>query len=194
MNTVKTIREGLCQTQEVFAFYLGVSRALLAKHETGQRSLPTTAMLKLAAIVQQMTTDMPSALIDAETQKQSMQAKNKLLAQARKNDVLAAIATHKLEAMRERHLQCVKALQVSTNMLNTLPEGGAAEQGKLSLELMQLIARKKLRSCGQEAQALLQLEADGFLYQAERARAMMDYLEKRPAGTLRQAQGDNLPA
>jgi len=193
MNAVKKIREDLGQTQDVFAFYLGVSRALLAKHETGQRSLPTAAMLKLVTIVRQMTTDMPSTLIDAETQKQSMQAKNKLLAQARKYDVLAAIATYKLEAMRERHIQCFKALQVSTNLLDSLPESREAEHDKLSLELMQLVARKKIRSCGPEAQALLQLEADGFSYQAERARAMMDYMVL-PTGTLRQAQGDNLLA
>ena len=73
--------------------------------------------------------------------------------------------------MRGRHLQCIKKLQVSTDLLAGLPTDKETKKERLSLEIMQREAVRKMRDCGMGQQAVLQLQADAFTYQAQQAEA-----------------------
>ena len=48
MKTSQIIREQLGLSQEIMAYYLGITKSLLAMYERGKREIPTAAMVKLA--------------------------------------------------------------------------------------------------------------------------------------------------
>jgi len=170
MTGVKEIREELGLTQPDFANYLAVTRGQLSMAESGRRFLPAAAMLKLAAITLELKSD-GQAYLATEMQNQSEQEKRTLFAKAQEYNFLAMTANKKLEAMRNHHRQCLNTLRVSAGLLAKLPPGAASEMDKLCLEIMQREAVRKMRDCGMGQQAVLQLQADAFTYQAQQAEA-----------------------
>ena len=48
MKSSQIIREQLGLSQEIMAYYLGITKSLLAMYERGKREIPTAAMVKLA--------------------------------------------------------------------------------------------------------------------------------------------------
>ena len=172
MNGSKEIREQMSLTQQELAEYLSVSLSQVAMFETGQRPLSTPALLKLDAMMIGMTVNAP-AFTSTEMQKQAEAVKKSLLGQERKYHLLALLSIQKLEDMRRRHGQCLKTLQVTSYLLANLPAGKESKKDKTCLELMRSKALKKITTCNEAAQVLLQLQIDVYTYHAERARAMM---------------------
>jgi len=172
MTAVKKIRLALGLTQPQLAEYLSITLGQLAMAETGQRFLPTKALLKLDVMEQCLAENTP-ATATAYIQNQSAETHEMLLARAKECDYLAMLATQKLEAMCSHYEQCINLLKLSSLLLEDLPASEETTTDMLCLEVMQHDARKKMQRCSPGAQALLQLEADACLYHAQQARAMM---------------------
>jgi len=172
MSSLKKTRQALGVTQPQLADYLSVSESLLAMAETGRRSLPTAALVKLSLLDRSMA-ESASPLPTPEMQKQLASAKKTLAIHAQKHERLVAMANRKLEAMRSLHAQHLKVLHATSSLLAGLPAGKDAKKDKLWLELVRAASLKKINACGVGPQALLQLQADVFSYHARQARALM---------------------
>ena len=172
MSSLKKTRQAFGVTQPQLADYLSVTRSQVAMAETGQRSLPTAALVKLSSIEVILAGSTP-ALPASEMQKQSAAAKKMLATHAQKHERLAAAANRKLEAMRSLYAQHLKILHATSVLLAGLPAGKDAKKDKLWLELVYETSLKKINACGVGPQALLQLQADASSYHARQARALM---------------------
>jgi len=104
-----------------------------------------------------------SSRINIELTRQSRIARDFLATQARKNNRLAAAANAKLEKMRDRHRQYLRALQGITNMLNHLTANGNVREDKQWLEIVESDLLKKMDNCGIARQLALQLKIEGYL-------------------------------
>lgn len=139
--------------------------------EIGRRRLPDAAEVKIMAIQRHML-HRTSRPVDRELKRQSELTQNTLRTLAQRYNAHAAAAALRLEAMRASHEKCQKVLQVTTGLLSEIPAGAEGKKQRLWLEALHNTTLKKIRHCGIHKQCHLQLQVEGFSYQAQQARAM----------------------
>ena len=100
MKSSQIIREQLGLSQEIMAYYLGITKSLLAMYERGKREIPTAAMVKLAEMElflnqKQKITKQESELLNKQEakvqeliQRHSKELEYKLIKEQRKLDAI----------------------------------------------------------------------------------------------------------
>lgn len=141
--------------------------------EIGHRNPNPAVLAKLADLEIQLSRD-NSARSRAVTEKQSAAVNNMLRTRAEWCTLEATIINYKLEAKRIQYRKCLKTIEITSVLLDA-PATDKEEDKKdrLCLEIMQAAALKKMRTCGMEVQARLQLKADALTYRAQQAQAGM---------------------
>ena len=172
MEEAKMVRRALGITQQTLANYLSVNREQLSKAERHIQFLPTKTFVKLSSMSVLVATIDPAAET-SEMKKITDETARKLDRKVKLYEVQALSARIRLEAMQERYRQCTMLLQVCNVLLDKLPAGAAGKNDRLHLEIMKADALKKMRTCNPVAQAVLQVQADAFTWQAQQLRAMI---------------------
>lgn len=170
MNGTKKIREQLGLSQYQLAVYLSVSRSQIALSETGRRSLPTGALVKLAALATslQVTAKRPPIVLQQLFNKQNALAK----AHTQRCNQKAALAKHQLNALQTQYQECEKIILATSHLLSNLPQGKHYHKDLLWLELLQTETLKKMKACGPWPRTLLALKIQTLEQEALAAVAM----------------------
>ncbi len=169
-----TVRERMGVSQDLFAAYLGVTRGLYSMYEADIRELPHEAHMKNIALVilLQKETAPTQNYVDAEQEVDEKIAR--LLARRlRVIEVKLLKAQMEMETMKTRQQQCLTAMLAVSHLLPNIPAGEEGKGDRLALELIEALAKQKLRSCGAKAQALLQLKIDLMQFEINRLVEMM---------------------
>ena len=166
---VKKIRQQLGMSQELMASFLGIGRPTLALAETGKRSLPTAALIKLNQLlhIPNQSNLAPSAkalaMLAKQDAKQRAQANRKMTSIQLK----AKLLQQELTLMQQAYSQCSKALHTSAYLLPRLTNTQADKLDKDVLQLLELQSLQKLQHCGPTAQALLAIRINLLNLEAE---------------------------
>lgn len=167
------IREELGISQQQFANYLGVSRALLSLAEMQERSLPTAALIKVGEIELALQSKKPSPKQKQFTNKQTTVIQ-KMLQQRLKDCVYElSVAKKKLDKMKLQYLHAANALSVAANLLNTVSNDKKRKMDKLWLEILEDETLKKIQSFGEVAQLRLQLKIELLEFELKSLSAKM---------------------
>lgn len=158
-------------SQERMAIYLGISRALLAMVETGNRTLPVNAIIKLGqleAVLNNLTANpTPSSL--AEMQRQASEHRavlNKLYASCTRE---IKAAQRQLAWMQDQYEGCMRSLQLVAYELAKLGNSEADQLQRVNMELHEQETLKKLQQCGPGAQGRLRHKINVLAYEADEA-------------------------
>jgi transcriptional regulator with XRE-family HTH domain len=174
MELIKEVRRLYGFTQEQLADFLAVSKGLLAMAETGKRELPTAAWLKLNRLYQH-TINLPAAgagkKYEALFAKQQAAAAAALQNHARKCSLEAIVLQDKLARLKKNHSQAVNTLYLLAGLREELPEDtNIAKRNMLWIDMVEASTCKRLESCGEEEQQLLQFKIDTLQKQAVQAK------------------------
>ena len=173
-KTELTVREKMGVSQDLFAVYLGINRAQYSMYESGVRELPDEAHTKNIALALLLLKEtLPTQnYLDAEEALQEKAAKA-IAKRYSLVEVKLLKAKLELEAMENRRQQCLTAMIAVSHLLPNIPAGEEGRGDRLSLELMEALAKQKLRSCSKKAQALLQLKIDVLEFEMGKLGEMM---------------------
>ena len=170
------MRRRFGQSQQWWADYLGVSLAHIKMAETADRSLPSAATLKLAALETLITTGaLPLGSIESFKQplgNPTTATHKKLVHQSNKLAYQAIVAQQKLEAMQLRYQQACNSLAMATLLLEKEALKSETDKDTLALELLQLNGKQQAEICSPEAQTYLQWKIDCYTYGAARAKEL----------------------
>ena len=172
-NLEKTLREFFGISQQDFATYLSVSRSMLSMVEVGERELPGAASVKLATLVSLVYGKGGLAEQPIELPPLTAAEKKMLAQKAADCEWEAEKLRRQLTAMKEVYAQALRALALCTKMLPNTPADEQHKRERLTLEIIQDEAEKKIRNNSPGAQALLQWKIDGLVNGAERAKEIL---------------------
>ncbi len=153
MKSSQLIREKLGLSQEVLAFYLGITKSLLAMYERGKREIPTIALVKLAEIELFLNQNLENTKEQNLLQKQQEGKVTYLLEQHRKELAYKQLVEkRKLDVLKKKYNQSLMLIAFVTQQEVAMSKSG---------ELLQLQANKGIEKYGLVAQTiqLLKLEA-----------------------------------
>lgn len=125
--------------------------------EINHRSLPGSAFLKMTGLERSMMNNR-SSLAATPIARQTGKARNTLQLLAQEYTMKAAMADRKREALKERHQQCLRSLQVVAGLM----EGNRNEKDRLCLEVLEQETLKKMDACGLDVQLLHEVHATAF--------------------------------
>ncbi len=180
MSSIVEIRKYFGLSQHDLATYLSVSRSLLMKAELQQRSLPTSAIVKLATL--QMIIQSK-----AHTTLTSPIAKNKKIANSQLkllqnqcdiNNIKAANLQKKFDALKQRYNQATNLLK-TVMQLKLQPKKTVTKADDLWLQMQEIEARNTINKSGEEAQALLQWKISCYQFASEKANEIIQTLQKK---------------
>ncbi len=160
MQGIGAVRIVLGLTQEAMAMELGVSRSLLSKAENKTRSLPTAAMIKLAALHARMVELQKTKENDtipgaAATAAATSELSNMpVFALIKKMELQAAQLQHDLNVMIHMHGHLVQCLANVEGLLYA-PQNQDAGKGLAYLKIHRAIIIRKITRCGPVMQAAL---------------------------------------
>jgi transcriptional regulator with XRE-family HTH domain len=165
VKSIKKIREAIGFSQTQMAVFLNVSRSLLNMAEQGKRTLPTTALLKLASLQKGLQNNIPYS-----TKIQQGQAKegiDMLHGYVKKSDLALKGLRQQLEQMMQQYGQCLKralAIGYLLQASGTGPNGqlGGNEKERLLLELAEMETVREMADCSPGKQAILKLEIEAM--------------------------------
>ena len=108
MKSSQFIREQLGLSQEALAFYLGISKSLLAMYERGKREIPTLALAKLAEMELFLNQNLAYSKQEPIYQKHQEANVVNFLEQHRKElEYKKLVVQRKLEALKKKYNQSV---------------------------------------------------------------------------------------
>lgn len=146
---------GLSQTQ--LAEQLGISKAAISMVESGRRSLPTTALLKLVELEKKMNAALEAGPVTGTETNTDLPAEATAefsqLHQQQCDEQLHKL-TPKLEAMETRYKKLQAQLQLMDKMLEKEP-AGPGNSLLMSLEINRNRILSKMSGCNPKEQALL---------------------------------------
>jgi transcriptional regulator with XRE-family HTH domain len=180
MELIKEVRLQYGFTQEQLADFLAVSKGLLAMAETGKRELPTAAWLKLNRLYQHAI-NVPATgagkKYEALLAEQQAAAATALQHHARKCSLEAIVLQDKLARLKINHSQAVNTLYLVAGLRKELPEDkDIATRNILWMNMIETRTCKRLESCGEDKQQLLQFKIDTLQKQAVQAKRMANKL------------------
>lgn len=178
MKPTTILREKLGLSQEDMAQYLLVSRSLLAKYETGQRYLPTAAMVKLAEL--ELFLQRPAVKTAEERPHVKLhraKAKKILERHSKEQHYQLAVAQRKLENVQKVYAQKMLLLDAVDHLKATRKNSENDDIEILCLDLMQLNALHSIDQYGLHKQAMLQLQVDNANHQYEQAIRLQQSVE-----------------
>jgi len=183
MSSIREIREltGLSHAQ--LAGWLGVSKSLIWYAETGERSLPTEAHLKLTAmalLVQGLKKNSTAA--PAHPGERLISNPAKLAARHKKKMEFhrrsAGALQQQLQKVKAKHPQLDTRLALFDALKNDPPAWyRASETDKTWMEMTEWFSRDRMLFTGLEQQELLQDKIDMHLAYAEVHRLQIEWYE-----------------
>lgn len=109
MKVSQLIRVQLGLSQEIMAYYLGVSKSLLAMYEKGKREIPTAAMVKLAEMELFLNQNQKNFKQDNELlNKQQSKVQNLIEKKIIELELKQIKEQRKLDAVQKKHEQSLK--------------------------------------------------------------------------------------
>ncbi len=126
MSSTKIIRAYYGFTQVQLSIFLGISDSLLRLVETGRRTLPTKALIKLNELhahMQQPIAHSKHKAITTHIQKHAPQHSKQLHAQHKELLYQKALHKKKMDAMQTKHTQALQAL----TLVHTLQQKAAKQ-------------------------------------------------------------------
>jgi transcriptional regulator with XRE-family HTH domain len=109
MKASQLIREQLGLSQEIMAYYLGVTKSLLAMYERGKREIPTSAMVKLAEMELFLNQNQNKFKQENELlNKQQSKVKSLIEKQLLELELKQIKEQRKLDAIQKKHEQSLK--------------------------------------------------------------------------------------
>lgn len=175
MTWLEEIRKQFGFSQQTLAGYLSVTVSLLKMVEKDHRSLPTSALLKLAQLqlaVPNMDAATPAASVSNTPTPKNVHPL--LHAHAKQQVVKAELHRRKLADMQGKHQQAINKLAMVTELGKQLPNGDDGKKDELWLAWQQEEAKAMVRKNGPESQSLLQWKIDCMAFAAERATAIIN--------------------
>jgi transcriptional regulator with XRE-family HTH domain len=174
MRATRQLRLQYGFTQQQLADYLGVTKGLLSMVESGKRTLPTAALLKLGSMLQTPAgndTGITGKKNTERLERQQAGAAKALEAHARNCAVDAALANKKLTGLKKNYDQAVNTLEL-VSKLRRVQAGNdtAAKKDILWQNMVEAIALKRLDACGEGAQQLLRIKIEALQKQAVKAK------------------------
>lgn len=157
-------------SHQTIAVYLSVSVAQIKMAAIGKRSLPTSALLKLAQL--QLAVPIIDSATSAAAVSNIPTCKNGhplLQVHAKQQTAKAELHRRKLANMQGKHLQAINTLALANELSKQLPKGKEGEKDRLWWELQQEEAGYMIKKHGAEAQIELQWKIDCMAFAAERA-------------------------
>ena len=152
------VRLGL--TQELFALELGLSRSLLCKVENRQRSLPLTALSKLAEMEKRLSSIVAARgqAIPAETlQNVTTTPDDDTRAPSARYELQLQRLQEKLIQMQQSYAALGVSLDCMEGLMNSDP-GYPSNEGSVYLQIQCFTLQCKRNKCGLPAQASLQFK------------------------------------
>ena len=151
MKASQLIREQLGLSQEIMAYYLGITKSLLAMYERGKREIPTSAMVTLAEMElflnqKQETSKQQNVLLNKQQSKvQSLIEKQLIeleLKQIKEQRKLVAIEKKHQQSLKLNlfvaNLELTKSKQkdiIQLQAFSGIEKNGLVEQTKQTLKL-----------------------------------------------------------
>ncbi len=156
MRSVKKMRETFGLSQEQMAIYLNISRGFLSMVEAGKRTLPTTALAKLAELQKSLQSNLVYG--QKAMQQQATKDLTELKTYAKQCIIKLYQLQQELDLLKEQHGQCLKVWLA----LGHLKQGAAAtdsnDRDRLWLDILEAETLKKMRNCSLGKQAVLKLK------------------------------------
>ncbi len=171
MSGIQHLREKFGLTQEQFAIYLGVTRSHLSMAEKAARSLPTKALLKLAALEKSLHSRTPHQT--AQLQKLRNADAARIRRYAKKCMALVAEQKNRLAALQAGYQQCLQVMLAAGHLRRQLPPGDAGKKERLWLEVLETQTLEKMQSCSYAAQVILQLRISALEQEATQSARML---------------------
>jgi transcriptional regulator with XRE-family HTH domain len=151
MKASQLIREQLGLSQEIMAYYLGVTKSLLAMYERGKREIPTSAMVKLAEMELFLNQNQNKFKQENELlNKQQSKVKSLIEKQLLELELKQIKEQRKLDAIQKKHEQSLKLNSFVTHLQSNkskqaeliqlhaftgIEKNGLVEQTKQTLKL-----------------------------------------------------------
>lgn len=109
MKVSQLLREQLGLSQEIMAYYIGISKSLLAMYERGKREIPTSAMVKLAEMELFLNQDQKILKqADELMKKQEAKVQNLIENQIKELELKQIKEQRKLDAIEKKYQQSLK--------------------------------------------------------------------------------------
>ncbi|MBY0486139.1 MAG: helix-turn-helix transcriptional regulator [Flavobacteriaceae bacterium] len=154
MKSSQLIREQLGLSQEVLAFYLGITKSLLAMYERGKREIPIAALVKLAEMELFLNQNFENTKEQNNLQKQQETKVASLLEHYFKElEYKQLVEQRKLEALQKKYNQSLKLMAFVVQL---------DEVKSISSELLQLQANTGIEKNGLIAQTIQQLKLESI--------------------------------
>ena len=177
MSAAKSIRERLGLSQDELAGYLNLSKAYISMVESGRRSLPTAAVVKIGKLEQLLAGTLPAhKSAKAITNVQKGKATEHLDLYILGHQSKAHQAAKALKAVQQEHGQAGKLLQVLRLLQK---ERGGTPKERAWLTMMEAVAEEKLERHGMHAQVQLQLLVAQFQQQVTAAKALLKEIKNK---------------
>ncbi len=182
MSSIREIRELTGLSHKQLAEWLGVSKSLIWYAETGERSLPQAALLKLSALVALAEGLKKEVKAVARPGEKLVSNPAKLAALHKKKEAVHLGSAQSLQAqlqkLKVRHPQLDTRLALFDALRNDAPEWYAATDADITwMELTEWFSRDRMPLTGLEQQELLQDKIDMHLAYARLHRLQKERYE-----------------
>jgi hypothetical protein len=171
MQSIKQIRQYYGLTQQDLADFLSVSKPMVAMAETQQRSLPTAALLLLNQLRPVPMPQPAPPVVQEVLVKQAAARASALARHVQKCTIGAVLARRKLMDLQKKQQHASHTLQ----LCHQLRQAAINKPQLTWVEMMEKIAAKKLLTCGELPQFLLQLKVKALEMQVNEATGVMNY-------------------
>ncbi len=171
MSGIQHLREKFGLTQQQLAVYLGVARSHLAMAEKATRSLPTSALLKLAVLEKSLHSKIPYPTPQLQELQHADAAR--IGRYVKKCMVMIAEQKNKLAALETNYQQCQQVMLAIGCLHRQLPPGDAGKKERLWLELLEKQTLEKIKTCSYAGQVILQLRISALEQEVAQAARML---------------------
>jgi hypothetical protein len=160
-------------SQQLLAGYLNVGRSTLTMHEWGNRSLPTSAILKMGPLSRALDGKQQPASLDFFANEETAILKKEMETCISNCNYKLTNAKFRLKKMQPDYEKAMNALKVAGILLASLPNTEEAHGDRAWLKLLESEAWQKIRKCGLAAQTKLKLQIEVLEFELAAAQARL---------------------